>query len=223
MFSAGNGAACTPSDGLGNYSCTVPAGWSGSVTPGLDGFSFSPVSRSYAGVVSDTASQDYTAAVTTDLIWLDDGVPAGAVLAGSWNWVSGDPVPMSGSLAHQSALSAGLHQHYFYNALETLSVNPGDTLFAYVYLDPVNPPSEVMVQWNDGSWNHRAYWGANNIGWGVDGTEGRRHMGALPPVGQWVRLEVPAALVGLEGRTVHGMAFTLYDGRATWDTTGLAQ
>ena len=45
----------------------------------------------------------------------------------------------------------------------------------------------------------------------------RRYMGALPAVGQWVRLEVPAAQVGLEGRTLNGMAFSLYDGRATWD------
>ena len=45
-------------------------------------------------------------------------------------------------------------------------------------------------------------------------------MGALPAAGQWVRLAVPAALVGLEGRTLNGMAFTLYDGRATWDRAG---
>ena len=45
-------------------------------------------------------------------------------------------------------------------------------------------------------------------------------MGALPALGQWVRLEVPAAQVGLEGRTLNGMAFTLNDGRATWDYAG---
>ena len=96
----------------------------------------------------------------------------------------------------------------------------GDTLFAYVYLDPANPPSEVMLQWNDGSWEHRAYWGANLIGWGTDGTASRRSMGALPAAGQWVRLAVPAAQVGLEGHTLNGMAFTPDDGRATWDYAG---
>lgn len=35
-----------------------------------------------------------------------------------------------------------------------------------------------------------------------------------------MRLEVPASLVGLEGQTVSGMAFTLYNGRATWDRAG---
>ena len=45
-------------------------------------------------------------------------------------------------------------------------------------------------------------------------------MGGLPPTGQWVRLAVPAAQVGLEGSTLNGMAFTLQGGRATWDYAG---
>lgn len=96
----------------------------------------------------------------------------------------------------------------------------GDKLIAYVYLDPANPPSEIMLQWNDGTWEHRAYWGTNQIAWGVDGTISRAFMGALPAAGSWVRLEVPAAVVGLEGRTLNGMAFTLFDGRAAWDYAG---
>jgi RHS repeat-associated protein len=99
-------------------------------------------------------------------------------------------------------------------------VSTGEKLVAYVYLDPSNAPSEVMLQWNDGTWEHRAYWGANQIGWGADGTESRRYMGALPATGQWVRLEVPASQVGLEGHTLNGMAFTLYGGKATWDRAG---
>jgi hypothetical protein len=47
-------------------------------------------------------------------------------------------------------------------------------------------------------------------------------MGALPPAGQWVRLQVPANLVGLEGHVLNGMAFTLVGGRATWDHAGKA-
>jgi len=168
-----------------------------------------------------------------EVSWIDDAPPTGATLAGSsegWNWISTNPAPFSGSVAHQSALAAGMHQHYFYNApvANRLSISAGDTLYAYVYLDPANPPSEVMLQWNDGSadgdggWGHRAYWGADSIAWGVNGTNSRRYMGALPPVGQWVRLEVPASLVGLEGRSLNGMAFTLYSGRATWDRAGKA-
>src|SRR5262249_32049047 len=105
-------------------------------------------------------------------------------------------------------------------ATATLSVSAGDVLYAYIYLDPVYPPTELMLKWNDGSWEHRAYWGANNMLYGTDGTSSRRYMGPLPAVGQWVQLKVPASEVSLEGSTLTGMAFTLYNGRATWDAAG---
>src|SRR5262249_1910629 len=132
-----------------------------------------------------------------------------------------NPAPYSGSLDQQSNLASGEHQHFFTNATQTLTVNNGDTLYAYVYLSPANPPSEVMLQWNvAGSWAHRAYWGANDLGWGTDGTASRYFMGALPASGGWVQLAVPAANVGLSGATVNGMAFTLYGGQADWDQAG---
>jgi hypothetical protein len=160
----------------------------------------------------------------TSVTWVDNALPAGATAtcAGEgWNWTSANPAPFSGALAHQSALAAGLHQHCFKGASSPMSVAANDTLYAYVYLDAANPPTEVMLQWHDGtSWEHRAFWGANNINWGTDGAAGRRYMGPLPATGQWVRLVVPAAQVGLDGKSVSGMAFTLYDGRATWDYAG---
>ena len=160
-----------------------------------------------------------------DVAWVEDAIPAGGIAVGDtdgWNWISSNPAQYSGSLAHQSSLVAGWHQHFFHSATNTLAVNAGDKLIAYVYLDPANPPSEVMLQWsaNTGNWEHRAYWGGNIIPWGTDGTNSRRYMGALPVAGQWVRLEVPASQVGLEGATLNGMAFTLNGGRATWDYAG---
>jgi RHS repeat-associated protein len=145
-------------------------------------------------------------------VLVDDSFPAGADSSAdggdSWNWRGANNVDM-------------LHQHYFYNASNTLQVNAGDTLFTWVHLDSANPPSEVMLQWHEnGSWEHRAYWGANQIGWGADGTASRRYMGPLPQAGGWVKLEIPASMVGLEGKTVNGMAFTLYGGRAAWDKAG---
>jgi hypothetical protein len=161
-----------------------------------------------------------------NVAWVDDSVPAGAMTGASggdsWNWVSSSPSPFAGSYAHQTALASGLHEHLFQNATRTLSIGVGDTLYAYIYLDPANPPSEIMLSWNTGSsWEHRAYWGANLINYGIDGTASRRNMGALPATGQWVQLQIPASQVGLEGTTVSGMSFSLYNGRATWDAAGV--
>lgn len=57
--------------------------------------------------------------------------------------------------------------------------------------------------------------GANNMGYGTVGTAGRLNMGALPPGGQWVKLEVSARALGPEGRGVKGMCFSLYVGKVT--------
>src|SRR5581483_6781142 len=134
--------------------------------------------------------------------WVDDATPPGAILGSnggdSWNWVSSNPAPFSGKLASQSNLGAGLHQHTFDWAGTTLNVPAGNSLFAHIYLDPANLPSEVMLEWNDGTWEHRAYWGANNINNGVNGTASRRYMGPLPAAGKWVPLIVPASQVNLE-------------------------
>lgn len=163
-----------------------------------------------------------------DVPWLFNYLPDGAVTNGpeyeSWNWVESDPAPpFLSSYVHQSSYLPGMHQHYFTGATETLTINTGDSLYAYVYLDPSSPPSEVMLQWLDPltGWEHRAFWGPGRIGWGAIGTSSRRYMGQLPqPLGDWVRLEVPASVLGLEGHSLTGMAYTLYDGLATWGEAG---
>jgi hypothetical protein len=162
---------------------------------------------------------------SSTVVWMQGAVPADAVPEArggdGWTWIAADPKPHSSPLAHQSSLSSGLHEHWFTGASATLEVGPGDSLFAWVYLDPDHPPSEVMLAWNDGSsWEHRAYWGANTITYGQSGSAGRFPAGALPPTGRWVQLRVRARAVGLEGAILTGMSFSLVDGRATWDAAG---
>lgn len=128
------------------------------------------------------------------------------------------PPPAGGG--HRSALRAGVHQHFFEAATETMAVASGERLFAWVYLDADNPPRTLMLQWHAGTWEHRAYWGENLIDWGVDGTVSRARAGDLPAAGEWVQLSLPAALVGLEGLAADGMAFTLHDGQAAFAMTG---
>jgi hypothetical protein len=109
--------------------------------------------------------------------WVDDALPSGSSAGSSggdsWNWVGSNPSPVSGALCSLSSSSPGLHEHYFSWASQTLAVERGDVLYSYVYIDPANPPSELMLQWFDGTWEHRAYWGANNINNGAVGGAGR--------------------------------------------------
>ena len=78
-----------------------------------------------------------------------------------------------------------------------------------------------MLKWHDGQgWEHRAFWGEDLINEGKPGTVSRVRMGDLPQLGRLVTLEVPASAVGLSGRAVSGMMFTLHGGQAIWGTTG---
>jgi hypothetical protein len=160
-----------------------------------------------------------------DGVWVDDNVPHGVQTkffdSEGWLWTAANPQPQSGARCHRSPAAAGVHQHYFLGLADGWPVGRGDVLYAHVFLDPANPPREIMLQWctDPGGWEHRAYWGADLIAWGSAGPS-RWAMGPLPGAGAWVRLEVPAALVGLESTTVRGLAFTLFDGQAWWDRAG---
>lgn len=70
-FAATNGVSCSGSNASGQYACTVPQGWSGTVTPSLAGYNFGPGSRSYPNIVGDETAQDYagTQAVASSRIY----------------------------------------------------------------------------------------------------------------------------------------------------------
>jgi hypothetical protein len=156
-------------------------------------------------------------------VWIDDDTPAGANLQGNtpWEWVTAPHPVYSGKRATRRSVK-GLSQHFFDKANVGLKVGQGDKLFAYVYLDPKDPPKEIMLQFNDGVWEHRAFWGEDAIPWGTSGGPSRLPMGPLPKTGEWVRLEVEAAKVNLRpGAVINGWAFTQQDGTVYWDRAGI--
>ncbi len=219
---AGSGRYMGPLPPVGQWvRLEVPASTVGLTDRLISGMAFT--------LYNGKATWDYAGKMNQqpDIVWVEDAIPTGGISAASggdsWNWINSGPSPVSESLSHQSANAAGRHEHWFSNATATLTIDANDGLYSYVYLDPTNPPTEVMLQWceSPANWEHRAYWGANSItNVGVNGSESRRYMGALPPTGQWARLELPASAVGLEGRTLNGMSFSAFGGRATWDNAG---
>ncbi|MBY0231721.1 MAG: PSD1 and planctomycete cytochrome C domain-containing protein, partial [Gemmataceae bacterium] len=158
-----------------------------------------------------------------DRPWIDDALPEGKAEVGganlAWDWVAS---PVKRGSKSVKVVAPGLAQVVFSGAKTPLEPVEGDALYAHVWLDPKSPPKEVMLQWHTAGWSHRAYWGANLIPWGADGTGERRRLGDLPAAGQWARLEVPLAEVGIKpGTPITGIAFTLHGGTAWFDDAGL--
>ncbi|MCK5184159.1 MAG: hypothetical protein KAQ95_07625, partial [Candidatus Heimdallarchaeota archaeon] len=145
--------------------------------------------------------------------FIDDVILYGATIGGGWNWDYN--FKHSGVRSHyQEAADSGIvgEQHYFYDAYSGYRVGTGETISAWVYVDPLSESvDEIMVQFDSTAegWNHRAYWGADLINWGVNNTESRRYKGALPTAGQWVELNLSSTEIGLDGLVVEGMAFVL--------------
>jgi hypothetical protein len=166
-------------------------------------------------------------ASATDFVWIDDALPAGGKMLVdggvnlAWNFVA-KPAPVYCGSKAIKLTANNLQQVVLMDAKPPLRIGAGDKLFAYVYLDPASPPREIMLQWHTSGWNHRAYWGDNVIPWGNDRSPQRLAMGKLPPAGQWVRLEVDTAKVGIQpGMAITGWAFTQHGGTAYWDRGGL--
>lgn len=60
VFTAtGTGATCAKSATNGTYSCTVPSGWTGNITPSATGIRFSPATLAYKAVAKSMSNQNY--------------------------------------------------------------------------------------------------------------------------------------------------------------------
>ena len=162
------------------------------------------------------------------LVWIDDELPAGANPQGNgpnpWRFVgaSDHPVHSGKKSTVRTGDGDGITQHFFTGATNKLKIGKNSRLFAHVYLDPKNPPQTIQLQFNDGSWEHRASWGADKAFGAGRKNASNRLIAKLPEKGKWVRLEVDAKAVGLKpGAELNGWAFTQVGGTVHWDTAGI--
>jgi hypothetical protein len=158
----------------------------------------------------------------SEQVWFDDAFPEGAQVG-----ASGHPTTLADSPVFSGNKSLrrggeGLAQDYYEAGAAAFEVPAQPTFFVHVYLDPADPPDEVMIQFHTGQWKHRAVWGADLIEFGTKGTPERFVAGALPAAGEWVKLEVSGSAMALEpGTKVTGFAFTVHGGTAYFDHLGV--
>ena len=158
----------------------------------------------------------------SERIFVEDAPPKDATLNGEWR-IAQTPDPVFSGKKSIVREGAGNNQHFFWQSKSPYEIaSDGDEFFAYVFLDPIDPPKQVMLQFNDGTWEHRAYWGKSLIPYGKENTVGKVKMGELPKTGEWIRLAVNAKQVGLKPKAkVNGIAFTQFDGKIFWDKVGV--
>jgi len=158
---------------------------------------------------------------TSEVVWFDDAFPAGAQVQ-----AAGEPTRLiskkdgpvfSGETALKRTATAVAQD--FFSGGATFDVPANGRLSVQCFIDEKSPPSSIMLQFHVGGWNHRAFWGEEGaIPFGQVRTPERVKMGALPKLGEWVKLDIPIEKIGLKpGMKVTGYAFTQFGGTVTWD------
>jgi hypothetical protein len=163
-----------------------------------------------------------------EVVVLEDEVPAGAKASVNENtaaleFIAADKGEVFSGKKAMKRTATGLAQDIFENLKAPLIVSTNDKIFAYVFINPTNPPKAVMLQFHTTEWLYRANWGdADAIPYGEKGTSQKVQMGPLPKAGEWVRLEVDTAKLEMKtGLRVNGIAFTQFGGTVYWDKTGV--
>jgi len=160
---------------------------------------------------------------TTDVFLIRDKVTEGDKSSGDWKFIEEGKRPVYAGGQSRVQESNGLVQHIL--SLGQPRVASGkERFFTMVHLDLNRVPETVMLQvCTNGKWEHRAYWGKDKIPHGGIGKESpaHHHVGQLPKTGEWVRLEVRAADIGIkEGDKIDGIAFTQHAGKVWWQQAG---
>ncbi|MCK4527362.1 hypothetical protein KAW18_08315 [candidate division WOR-3 bacterium] len=128
-----------------------------------------------------------------------------------------------GSISITDSGGPGEHSFGFSSDSIIMELSANQCIVQYVYLDSINPPSEIMMEFEDryGNRAHRAFYGSDLINRGISGTSSRRKLGDLPEKGKWVRLLIPLDSVGIYDGAIKGIEFLHYNGNIFWDGTGI--
>ncbi|HEX6098259.1 MAG TPA: hypothetical protein VF432_18165 [Thermoanaerobaculia bacterium] len=157
---------------------------------------------------------------STDTVWIDDTLPAGATLGGSGSWDTAHKTSGTQSLATGGAAASGLHTVSVSGATATLQVDTGDKLVVNMLLNDCMPANEVLIRYHTVSGLTKTAWIGSYHG--IEPPDAY-YYGAIPAAGQWVRVEIPASNLGLEGQVIDGVQIDAFAGFAYFDAIGKTQ
>ena len=157
--------------------------------------------------------------------WLEDSVPQAAQEQGGWVWAR-KPDPVHSGERSLMLTGNGRQERSFRNSTYWLVAAPGDQLFAWVWIDPKNPPKVIQLKFGSeapaGMFEHSVFWGDLQALGEPPPAPTPRRLGDLPPAGQWVRLQIAADSMGIKpGTVLRQMAFLQVDGTVYYDKVGI--
>jgi hypothetical protein len=164
----------------------------------------------------------------TETIWIEDDFPTGAKVQSNGGtpptqWVTAANGQVFSGKRALKRTATTYAQDFYSGGAVPFDAPQGAKFFFHVFLDPMDPPEAVMIQFHTGKWESRAVWGnPDAIPYGQPNSPSRFGAGALPAPGKWARLEVDASAIDIKaGEKITGIAFTLQGGTAYFDHMGV--
>ncbi|MBI3872765.1 MAG: T9SS type A sorting domain-containing protein, partial [candidate division Zixibacteria bacterium] len=177
----------------GYYVATVSYGWSGTATPSLTGYSFTPPSRNYSNVTASQNSQDYTGTPGTYTISgyvltgtgagipgaIMNGLPASPVTSGAGFYTATVPLAWSGTVTPSHGCYTFTPSSKSYNGVAS---NYGNENYVGTLIGLPGPPGGLSIDPGTGcvDQSYRIYW---NPGAGATSYEIRENGGPWADVG----------------------------------------
>ena len=155
-----------------------------------------------------------------ETVWLDDHLPPDAEETGPWTWLE-DPV-FSGTRAH--TFTWDRTPYGFRTRLNRLTVAAGEAFFLFVRPDASEPAGRLTVRVSAGNTTVPLVWDSPRAPLAEADRKKVRYVGALPPAGDWHRLQVPIeTLLGSKPKkpvALDGLTFEIDAGRIHLDRAG---
>jgi formylglycine-generating enzyme required for sulfatase activity len=132
----------------GSYSATVEYGWSGTVTPTKEGYSFVPASRTYNNITLDMPGEYYMGSILTyrisgRVLWFDDSPHSGVLI-----WAdNGGPLDITDATGYYE-----LTISYGWSGTVRADLNPGDN---WGFVPPNRSYDNVTVDQSDNDFESR--------------------------------------------------------------------
>jgi hypothetical protein len=138
-----------------------------------------------------------------------------AQIEGDWTMLDGSPFEGTNVRA---TLSPGKRVgHIVALTPDTFSVDESDSLIQYIFIDPDNPPHDLVIKIVIGQYTrHWIYWGESLMD---QFSRDRIRLGDLPPSGAWVRLRIPGKSFQANGKFINKIRYEHYGGQVLWGPT----
>ena len=169
-------------------------------------------------VLSVYAEQTKEAPEGNHTIWLAGDLPEGSTVKGNWEW--DEVLTHDGARTHVQSAAGQISRHSC-RASSSTALDKNSSIVQYVYLDPKNIPSGIMLKLFLAS-NEEIifYWeGYEEPFAELDEYINAWYMGFMPDAGSWVELIIDFKELDMPKAELLGIEFILSEGRAWWGRT----